>query len=99
MILFASFYGFTTGAFVSLAPACLAQISEIREIGVRNGALFACVSLAALTGVPIGGALVTKYNGDFLGLQIFAGCMLLAGSTFFVLARGVIGGWSPKKIV
>lgn len=98
-ILFAGLYGFTTGAFVSLAPACLAQISEIREIGVRNGALFACVSLAALTGVPIGGALVTNYNGDFLGLQIFAGCMLIAGSTFFVLARGAVGGWSLNKIV
>lgn len=98
-ILFASFYGFTTGAFVSLAPACLAQISEIREIGVRNGALFACVSLAALTGVPIGGALVTLYDGEFTGLQVFAGCMLLAGSTTFLIARVVIGGFSLKKII
>lgn len=98
-ILFASFYGFTTGAFVSLAPACLAQISDIKEIGVRNGALFACVSLAALTGVPIGGALVTRYNGSFLGLQIFAGCMLLAASTVFLIARIVVGGHSLKKIV
>lgn len=98
-IIFASLYGFTTGAFVSLAPACLAQISEIREIGIRNGALFACVSLAALTGAPIGGALVTRYDGGYLGLQIFAGVMLLSGSTVFVVARGVVGGWSLKKVV
>lgn len=98
-ILFAAFYGFTTGAFVSLAPACLAQISDIKEIGVRNGALFACVSLAALTGVPIGGALVTLHDGSFVGLQIFAGCMLLAASTVFLVARIVVGGHSLKKIV
>ncbi|RPA98942.1 MFS general substrate transporter [Choiromyces venosus 120613-1] len=92
-ILFVCFYGFTTGAFVSLAPACLAQISDIREIGVRNGSLFAVVSIGALTGVPIGGALVDKYNGRFLGLQIFCGVSLLAGSVAWCLARGLVGGW------
>ncbi|KAL7270146.1 hypothetical protein RUND412_007153 [Rhizina undulata] len=47
-ILFAAFYGFTTGAFVSFVTEFLAQISDIREIGVRNGAVFAMVSWAAL---------------------------------------------------
>ncbi|KAL8807126.1 MAG: hypothetical protein Q9200_004792, partial [Gallowayella weberi] len=32
-ILFAAFYGFSSGAFVSLAPALVAQISDIRAIG------------------------------------------------------------------
>ncbi|KAH8151566.1 uncharacterized protein LAJ45_04187 [Morchella importuna] len=98
-IVFSVLYGFSTGAFVSLAPACLAQISQIREIGVRNGALFAVISLAALTGVPIGGALVTRYDGGFEGLQIFAGTMLLCGATAFVFARVVVGGRSVMTVV
>ncbi|KAL7269479.1 hypothetical protein RUND412_007861 [Rhizina undulata] len=98
-IIFAAFYGFTTGAFVSLVPACLAQISDIREIGVRNGALFATVSLAALTGVPIGGALLTEYDGGFLGLQIFAGVCIIVGSTMFLVARGNLSGWRLMMVV
>lgn len=38
-ILFAAFYGFSSGAFVSLAPALIAQISDIRQIGVRTGTM------------------------------------------------------------
>lgn len=98
-IFFASFYGFTTGGFVSLAPACLAQISDIREIGIRNGAMFSVISLAALTGVPIGGALVSRYDGGFLGLQIFCGVTLLVGSGFYVVSRGLVGGWKPFSVV
>jgi len=97
-ILFACFYGFTTGAFVSLAPACLAQISDIREIGVRNGGMFASVSIAALTGVPIGGALLDKYDGGFLGLQIFCGVTLVVASICWGLARWIIAGWRITRV-
>ncbi|KAF6219295.1 hypothetical protein HO133_005120 [Letharia lupina] len=38
-ILFAAFYGFSSGAFVALAPALIAQISDIRQIGVRTGTM------------------------------------------------------------
>lgn len=47
-ILFAAAYGFSSGAFVSLAPALVAQISDIRHIGVRTGSMFAAISIAAL---------------------------------------------------
>ncbi|PWW74953.1 MFS general substrate transporter [Tuber magnatum] len=97
-ILFVCLYGFTTGAFISLAPACLAQISDIRDIGVRNGAMFSTVSIAALTGVPIGGALVDKYKGGFLGLQIFCGVVLVSSSICWVLARWIIGGWKMARV-
>jgi len=98
-IFFAALYGFTTGAFVSLIPALTAQISDIREIGVRNGAMFAVVSVAALTGNPIGGALVSKYDGGYLGLQIFAGTTIVAGSTAFLAARWSLSGWKIRAKV
>lgn len=40
---------------MSLAPALIAQISDIRQIGVRTGSMFMVVSVAALVGTPIGG--------------------------------------------
>jgi MFS family permease len=100
IILFAVFYGFSSGAFVSLAPALVAQISKLHEIGVRTGTLFAIVSFAALTGNPIGGALVPDVkHGSFEKLQIFSGVVMLVGSTFFLAARIKLKGWSFKAIV
>ena len=69
IIVFCALYGFSTGAFVSLGPALIAQISPIKEIGVRSGTFFLCVSVGGLTGNPIGGALVSRDHGNFLYLQ------------------------------
>lgn len=96
VIIFAVLYGFSSGSIVSLIPALVAQISDIRKIGVRNGTLFAIISVAALVGSPIGGALIAQANGSFLHLQIFCGVMLIVASTVFGLARYTLAGWSPK---
>lgn len=69
IIVFSALYGFSSGAFVSLGPALIAQISPIREIGVRTGTFFACIAIAGLCGNPIGGALVGQDDGGFLYLQ------------------------------
>jgi predicted MFS family arabinose efflux permease len=92
LILFAAFYGFSSGAFVSLAPALIAQISDIRQIGVRTGTMFAVISIAALIGSPIGGVLNSAQGGSYLHLQIFCGVMMMAGSTVFILARSSLVG-------
>jgi MFS family permease len=98
IILFAALYGFSSGTFVSLLPALIAQISDIRQIGVRTGTMFAVVSIAALCGEPIAGALVSANNGAYTYLQIFSGVMLAAGTVLFVLARVSEAGLKPKKI-
>lgn len=99
LILFSAFYGFSSGAFVSLAPALIAQISDIRQIGMRTGTMFAVISLAALAGSPIGGALNAKEGGRYLYLQIFCGMMMLAGSTVFVAARVSLAGFGLARKV
>ncbi|KAJ5374588.1 Major facilitator superfamily domain general substrate transporter, partial [Penicillium concentricum] len=99
-IVFSALYGFGSGAFVSLAPALVAQISDLRQVGVRNGTFFAVISFAALTGTPIGGALVPDVlHSDYTRLQIFAGVVMIAGSTLFVVARGAIGGFKLSSKV
>ena len=84
---------------MSMIPAVLAQISDLRQIGVRTGTLFAIISVGALCSGPIGGAFISSQGGAFTHLQIFGGIMLLAGALFFGLARASIVGWSIMKKV
>ncbi|KAJ2984776.1 hypothetical protein NUW58_g5884 [Xylaria curta] len=98
IIAFGAIYGFTSGGFISLAPAVVAQISDLREIGARNGALLFISSLGALTGSPIGGAILTAQHGDYLGLKLFNGISILAGAIFLILARTVQVKFKLAKI-
>lgn len=98
LIAFAILYGFASGAYVSMGPAVIAQISDIRQIGVRSGTMFAIIAVSALTGSPIGGALVTKDNGEFLYLQIFCGVTLAAGAIGFFVSRTVHTGLKWKIV-
>jgi MFS family permease len=86
IIVFAAIYGFSSGGFVSLGPAIIAQISNLEELGIRLGTYFAIISIAALISNPIGGALVPNPEEDsFWKMQVFAGVMMAAGSTGYVI--------------
>lgn len=93
MIFFAALYGLGSGAFVSLLPAMIAQISDIREIGLRVGTEFAIISVAALVSNPIGGAFIQHDHGGFRYLQIWCGVILLAGSSMYIFARASLVGF------
>ena len=92
-VVFSALFGFASGSIVSLAPALIAQISDVRQIGVRSGSMFTLVAVAVLVGSPIGGALITDDHGKFTRLQLFAGCMMLGGSTFIVCCRVKLAGF------
>jgi MFS family permease len=55
IILFAAAFRLTSGAFISLAPALITQISDVSKGGVRIGAMYAVTSVANLTSNPISG--------------------------------------------
>jgi MFS family permease len=97
LIIFSAFYGFTSGAFVSLGPALIVHISPMEKIGVRQGLLFFVASIGALVTGPIGGAITLSDHGGFMGLKVFAGVMCLAGSVFALLARIAAVGVAPFK--
>ena len=99
LIMFAALYGLGSGAFVSLIPAVIAQISDIREIGLRIGIEFAVLSVAALVSNPIGGALITRDHGKFRYLQIWCGVIILAGSTMYIFARASLVGLKVRTKV
>ncbi|KAI1115680.1 major facilitator superfamily domain-containing protein [Nemania sp. NC0429] len=96
IILYGAIFGFSSGGIISLLPACMAQISDIREIGTRNGVNLFFAAIGALTGSPIGGAI--SGGKQYLGLQIFTGISMLVGSLLYVVARTVLVGLKPAKV-
>lgn len=99
LIVFAALFGFSSGTFVSLVPTLVAQISDVRQIGVRNGTNFFIVAFATLCGNPIGGALIAQAQGDYIYLQIFSGLAMAVGGCFFVASRHVqVQTWRWRKV-
>lgn len=99
IIIFAAAFGFSSGTFVSMVASLIAQISDIRQIGVRNGTNFFIVAFAALCGNPIGGALIAQDHGGYTYLQVFSGLTMAIGGSFYVASRHVqCDGWRWKKL-
>ncbi|KAK9492400.1 major facilitator superfamily domain-containing protein [Lipomyces doorenjongii] len=99
-IAFAVLYGFFSGTFVALIPACTAQISNIQDIGTRVGLMFFCLSLTSLAGVPIGGAIIGDATSEkrWNGMMAFAGSFLMVGGIFHWVARVKLVGPSLKAV-
>ena len=98
IILFAVFFGFSSGAFISLSPALVAQISDNRQIGVRIGTNFFIIAFGVLAGNPVAGAIISKDNGQYTGLQIFCGVVILAAAVAYLAARNTQCGFKWKRI-
>ena len=100
IIAFVVIFGFSSGGFISLAPALISQITtDLSQIGTRLGGVFAIQSIGALIGSPIGGAIEAAQDGDYLGLQLFCGFCILVGTFIFMGARFVQSGFSLKAKV
>ncbi|KAF9567991.1 MFS general substrate transporter [Agrocybe pediades] len=88
IVIFAALYGFASGPFFSLLPACVAQISPVERVGARIGMLFATLATGALAGTPIGGVFIRDSTvPNFRHLILYTGVLGLIGSAFLILAR------------
>jgi hypothetical protein len=88
-IVFAVLVGFTNGAYVALTSACVAQISNIKQIGTRNGTNWFMYGIGALIGTPISGALITAGGGSYLYVKIFTGVAMMISGVLFIGSRYV----------
>lgn len=97
LVVFCLLFGFFSGAFVSLPPAVIASISsEPRKIGIRVGQSFTLISIGALIGTPISGALQVEDHGNYIFMAIFAGVIVLSGGALLTAARAL---WSRRIMV
>lgn len=97
-IVFAVLVGFTNGAYVALTSSLVAQISDIKKIGTRNGTNWFMYGIGALIGTPISGALIQRDNGGYLCMQIFAGLSMFISGCLFVGSRSAQVGFALKRI-
>lgn len=80
LIVYAVLYGFASGLTLSIIPALVASISDVKKLGFRVGSLYAFSAFGVLFGSPIAGAIVSSQNGGYSGLKIFCGVMMFAVS-------------------
>lgn len=99
IVTFSVLFGFVSGTVVGLAPTLVSFISDVRQIGVRTGTMFACVAVAVLVGSPIGGQLILADNGSYKTMQIFSGCLCMGGAVCYTALRFVMSGKDIKKRV
>lgn len=65
---------------MSLGAACCAQVSPVREFGIRLGMMWSCAALPVLAGPQITGVIIEHENGGFTGAMVFSGVTIVAGS-------------------
>ncbi|RMZ86348.1 hypothetical protein DV736_g6427, partial [Chaetothyriales sp. CBS 134916] len=97
-IVFAALFGIASGAGIGLTPVLCAHISPIKDIGVRTGTAFSISALAALTGSPIGGEIITQSHGSFQNTKIFGGVACAIGTGLFIASRVSVGGRKTWKL-
>src|SRR5947199_9693284 len=81
-------YGFFSGTFVSLPPACFVLLSPNRGlIGTRMGMGFAIISIGGLIGTPIAGVILS--GKGWVAVWAYAGATASAGSLLMGASRMV----------
>jgi MFS family permease len=97
LYIFTAFLGITSGATQSLMPTTIASITRrLDTVGTRLGMCFSIMSVASLTGPPIGGALQGADGGSWTGAQAWAGVSALVGAVFLLASRTFKVGWTLK---
>ena len=86
VVAFSIFYGFFSGAVVSLPPTALMGLSpDLTKVGTRLGMSFSFAGLGLLVGNPIAGAILAG-RIHFVGLEVFAGSTITVGFAFLFAA-------------
>lgn len=59
---------------------------DLTKVGVRSGMILTIISFSCLIGPPIAGALVDAADGNYLYMQIWAGCVMILGACFVAVS-------------
>ncbi|KAJ5142549.1 Major facilitator superfamily domain general substrate transporter [Penicillium bovifimosum] len=85
LYVFSVIFGLASGSFLSLAPACIGQISRASEVGGRFGLAYSIVSIATLICIPIGGEMLDKVGKR--AMVAYLGSVLIVSLGMFLMAR------------
>jgi len=93
LFIFSALYGFFAGAITTVTAVIDAALCPTLDVvGVRMGMLLVPWALGLLVGEPIAGAILAS-GGGWMGLQIFAGAVIVAAVVVGVAVRVSKYGW------
>jgi MFS family permease len=93
LMVIAILYGFFAGTLIALAPVSTASLTpDLSKFGGRVAVMLISVALGSLVGLPVAGTIIESQNGNYDGARIWAGIVMIAGSTSLVFARLVKTG-------
>lgn len=82
---FAALFGFGTGSWMALTPACVGQLCRADEFGRYYGSMYFVASLATLVCIPISGELVQTVGPE--AMVGFFCCILALSLVSFIFSR------------
>ncbi|GAA5842506.1 hypothetical protein JCM3766R1_002613 [Sporobolomyces carnicolor] len=99
VIVFSILFGIGSGAYVSMMPATVASMTKnMGEVGHRTATMFLVISITALTGTPITGAIIVREHG-YVGAFVCSGVFVLVGSLFNAASWWVVSREKGTKWV
>ncbi|KAF2436977.1 MFS general substrate transporter [Tothia fuscella] len=91
LYVFSGIFGFGTGSWMALVPACVGQLCRAEEFGRYYGTMYFVGSLSSLVCIPISGQLVQVAGPKFL---VGFYCVVLAFTLVtFTFSRWACLGW------
>lgn len=96
---FAAFWGFGTGSFLSLTPVCVGKTCHTKDFGRYFGTMYLVVSFSLFITVPLGGEMLQSMGTTAL-TAFYIGVLGLGGMCFLWARWSILGGsWTIKTKV
>lgn len=96
---FAALFGFGTGSWMALTPACVGQLCRAEEFGRYYGSMYFIASLATLVCIPISGELVVTVGPQPM-VAFFCAILGLSLVSFLFSRWAILGRrWTVKAKV
>ncbi|KAJ7074568.1 MFS general substrate transporter [Mycena amicta] len=91
LIVISILYGFASGVFVGIQAVPLMHMGEMSDVGRRTGTLFSVLSIGALAGPPISGAIASA-TGDYKAVGYYAGSTMILSLAILWYVRYLMTG-------
>lgn len=96
---FSALFGFGTGSWMALTPACIGQLCKAEEFGRYYGSIYFVASFAALICIPISGELVERVGPQAM-VAFFCAVLALSLISFLFSRWACLGRrWTLKEKV
>ncbi|KAM5543470.1 hypothetical protein V8D89_002721 [Ganoderma adspersum] len=91
LVTVAVLYGISSGVFVAIMAQPVVRMGKVTEVGMRSGMAFTVMSLGALAGPPISGAIL-DHTGSLKKVGYYAGSTMVGSVLLMAIARHLLLG-------